>query len=453
MAPHHSTTPMASDKQVPLLDRAAESDGVARARAACINLVATTIGTGILSVPISLSYCGLAPGLAILAFFAILSSASLRFLSAAAALVHASSYAAIGERVFGTLGRELVLWSLLLLLAGASIQVHICITDLVEMLAERLLDQDIERDFLSAAITLIVTPLCMPIELHSLRHLSSASVLAILFTTGCIVTRCIVGGSHNDTAVASSSSTAPWLLATPLSVRWSLAMPIHSLAYCNQFQILDLESELPAGQRRFLPLIIAIAMGAACAVYALVGAAGYILLGSETANYPNILTAFGYDEVVLFGSSAILLVNVLKMPLVILPLRSLLVERLGIGSMPSPWAHVLFTIGLVVLVGAAAMQCRDLAFAFQVSGCTAGVMVCFCLPGLLYFGAHRLARRRGALLQLASEGLPSSSDARRTMLPASRYEVAGLVMLMVGALSGALCLYVLLGMASDEARA
>ena len=93
-------------------------------------------------------------------------------------------------------------------------------------------------------------------------------------------------------------------------------MPIHSLAYCNQFQILDLESELPAGQRRFLPLIIAIAMGAACAVYALVGAAGYILLGSETANYPNILTAFGYDEVVLFGSSAILLVNVLKVGLI-----------------------------------------------------------------------------------------------------------------------------------------
>jgi bacteriorhodopsin len=130
----------------------------------------------------------------------------------------------------------------------------------------------------------------------------------------------------------------------------------------------------------------------------------------------------------------------LKMPLIILPLRALLLEQLGIPPIRSGLHHLLLTTFMVCCTGVAAMFMRNLAYAFQVAGCTAGVMVCFCLPGLLYFGAHRMeATQTGAALYF------QSSPATSSILPSSREEAAGLCLFAAGAVSGIMCLIVLLG--------
>ena len=45
-----------------------------------------------------------------------------------------------------------------------------------------------------------------------------------------------------------------------------------------------------------------------------------------------------------------------------------------------------------VVIGAVGTWFADLALAFQIAGCTTGVMVCFCLPALMYRAALRLQR-------------------------------------------------------------
>ena len=122
--------------------------------AAIINLIATSVGTGVVSIPISMSYTGLMPGLLMLCGFAWLSDASLRFLALAAFSTHASSYAELGERVYGLFGRKLVLWLLLVLLFSASVTILICIVDLIEMLAFKVANFQIERVHLTDEVAL-----------------------------------------------------------------------------------------------------------------------------------------------------------------------------------------------------------------------------------------------------------------------------------------------------------
>jgi len=97
-------------------------------------------------------------------------------------------------------------------------------------------------------------------------------------------------------------------------------------------------------------------------------------------------------------------------------------------------------------------------YAFQLSGSTAGVMVCFCLPGFLFYRANRLTQNaRIADLQQpflsvkTANGLslgPGSLPAwlaHRAWLPCESWdELAGLAMLAAGAFSGTICLAVLL---------
>ena len=52
-----------------------------------------------------------------------------------------------------------------------------------------------------------------------------------------------------------------------------------------------------------------------------------MLLGAATASYPNVLTAFGDHPVVLWGSAAVALTNLCKLPLLVLPLRGVLIEQ------------------------------------------------------------------------------------------------------------------------------
>eukprot|EP00966_Prymnesium_polylepis_P284014 6561361-Prymnesium_polylepis.2 len=82
------------------------------------------------------------------------------------------------------------------------------------------------------------------------------------------------------------------------------------------------------------------------------------------------------------------------MPLIVLPLRAVLLEQLPPRAASrlsgTPAAHAAFTVALVGAVGLAATWLADLAVAFEIAGSTAGVTVCFCLPGLLYHAALRM---------------------------------------------------------------
>lgn len=262
---------------------------------ACINLYATTVGAGVLSVPICFSYCRSSTlALLLLTGFGVISAASLHFISGAAGRTGASSYLALGERCYGNAGTAAVLWSLLGLLGGAIVQMTIIIVDLTQMLIAKLLGQAPSRALLFASVTIAAVPLCLPRELDQLRFTSSVSVVAILFTCGCIISLSLFGDGEDDGGGGldggnTSAMGDGWVLANSDSSGngWILAMPIFSLAYCSQFQIIEIEAALPkTNRKRLLPHLVHLTMGGACTTYALVGIACYTMLG-DRLSYPT----------------------------------------------------------------------------------------------------------------------------------------------------------------------
>ena len=377
-----------------------------------VNLFATTVGAGVLSVPISFAYCGsVVSGLLVLGAFCALSEASLWFLVEGAERTSTGSYLALGERCFGSAGSAAALWSLLGLLGGAMVQIFIIVIDIVHMLLSLWGASSLSRTTVAAGVTVLAAPLCLPHELMALRFTSSLSVGAILFTCGCIVSLCALDRDGLGGLAPREGDPAAELFG--VSGDWPLALPIFSLAFCSHFQIHEIASVVPAARRRELvPFVVHVAMGAACVVYALVGVVCYLILGERALLFPNVLTAFGDVPLVALGSAAIGAVNFLKLPLVLLPLRALLLESCAVGRPLGRASHVALTFALVGSLGSLATVAGSLALAFQMAGSTAGVMVCFILPGAFY--------------------------AATAASPVGR--VAGVAMSAIGVASGALCL-------------
>ena len=353
-----------------------------------VNLFATTVGACMLSLPLSLDYAGLWLGSAMVLFFGLVSDRSLIYLVRSARITGSASYYECGVRCLGAVGAKAVLVSLGALMFAAGVTVHIILTDIVHVLLPDLLGPAAEfaRTTVAIGVTVLCVPLCMPRELQQLRWVSSASVCTILLACASVfaiyVRKSVAGG-------------APYAAAGIVHVRLSpiisLAIPIQSLAFCNQFSVLELQNELPAALKRRFHYAVHAALGSAALVYVAFGCVGYLLLGSRVAEYPNVLTAFAADRIVAAGAAGVAFTNLMKFPLVVLPLRSLIAEQLGQPRL-SVGRHVAATAAMVVVIGAVGTWFADLALAFQIAGCTTGVMVCFCLPALMYRAALRLQR-------------------------------------------------------------
>ena len=120
---------------------------------------------------------------------------------------------------------------------------------------------------------------------------------------------------------------------------------------------------------------------------------------------------------------------------VLLPLRALLLEQCAPDSEPTASTHVLITAAIITTLAALAARAGSLALAFQLGGSTAGVMVCFVLPGALHYSALR--KERGAP---TSEGLLA--------LPQTAGEAAAIGMVIAGLLSGVAALWATLASAA-----
>ena len=123
---------------------------------------------------------------------------------------------------------------------------------------------------------------------------------------------------------------------------------------------------------------------------------------------------------------------------------------------PTGLAHLALTAALVSCVASLAAGAGNLAFAFQIAGSTAGVMVCFVLPGALHVAALRIQMQRGALVAASESagcaGVCGSSCgsgggaggvlvAVRWAVPRSADEAAGAGMVVAGVLSGVVALW------------
>ena len=126
-------------------------------------------------------------------------------------------------------------------------------------------------------------------------------------------------------------------------------------------------------------------------IYLLAGLGGYLVLGADTDG--NVLDPahsldlrIGNFDFIWVAQAGMGLTNMLKYPLIVMPLRMVINDHFKWKDL-SFALHFVETLSIQVAILAVALAVRRLSKGFGLIGCSAGVYVCFIMPGLLYMGA------------------------------------------------------------------
>jgi sodium-coupled neutral amino acid transporter 11 len=383
------------------------------------NLMATSMGTGMLALPIAVYYSGAVTGTVLIIAMAILSDISLVFLVNAAQQSGTTDLQGLGRYYYGPNGEMMVNTSLVALLLCAALSILIAIADLLTPIWQQSLQTDnydqwyCQKWFVMCLCCALIYPISIPSNLAPLKWSSFGAVMSIFLV---FVFMCIRFVQHG----VAKDSPIELFVDSPLA---ALALPIQGLAYASQFNVVGLYIELGPHKKR-MKSVIHYSCAFTCVIYACFGLLGYLYFGAETGKYSMILDGFHNDTLMLVAGAMISLTNILKMPLIILPFRNTVNQILFGKTDISLLMSAFETVFLLILVYFLAVQVGDLALALELSGPTVGVFVCFILPGILAYKSDK---------EKLSKLLPPYAYDEESF---SRTQISALVVAMVGALMG-----------------
>eukprot|EP00128_Syssomonas_multiformis_P011042 Colp12_sorted_trinity150504_noHs@5877 len=347
------------------------------------NLTATVLGTGILTLPVALAKSGAVLGTALLLCFAVLSDASVLLLVKCAEASGKFDYERLAKHYYGKKGLICVRASLLFLLFGSCVVLIIVLGDLMTPLCQDLFEDHktewwLSREFVTFVFVFLIFPLTLSRDLSALEYTSAAAVASIVFVVIALAVRL------GQKATVSSDV----VMLNP-SFNLVLCLPIQGLAYACQFNVLPLYSELRVEDKPKIGRIIhTTLLGITTTLYVAFGLMGYFYFGPKVSS--NLLVEFPSDKMMMIARLAVALVNMLKLPLIALPFRQVLNESL------MPGKHVgkkMVVFEMVIFVGLSyllAILLQDIAKGFQILGSTAGMLICFILPGLFYIKSSKI---------------------------------------------------------------
>lgn len=340
-----------------------------------VNLLATAMGAGILSLPRAFAMTGWGLGAVLLILSALANDASLAFLVVCARASGQSTYEGNAQKLLGSIGFKIVNVLLILLLFLADVAFVTIVRDLLPPFIGSLTghpDAWYANPNLVMALSLCaVFPLCLLENITSLRH-TSTLVLCCLAYYFVVLTIRFFARDHkqfiHEDALAMTDD--------PLAALQGMSIMIS--AFICQFNIFKIDSELEEERKEQVWLSIHAAIpGAATVLYLWGGLIGYWMFGANVSS--NMLQEFHDDPVMNLCSFLLAVGNIFKIPLITQPLRDSLHE-----SLPA-WTRNSFleTVVLMLLVVMAVLALKDLSRVLSVLGCTAGVTICFVMPGLM----------------------------------------------------------------------
>ena len=399
------------------------------------NLMATSMGTGMLALPIAVYYSGAVTGTVLIIAMAILSDISLVFLVNSAKQSGMTNLQELGRYFYGPNGELIVNVSLVALLLCASLSVLIAIADLLtpiwrhSLLVENYDHWYCQKWFVMFLCVAVIYPISIPSNLAPLKWSSSGAVLSIFLVFIFLAIRFCQHGVTKDSKI-------DLFVDSPIA---ALALPIQGLAYASQFNVVGLYMEL--GQhKRHINTVIHSSCIITCVVYACFGLLGYLYFGEETGKYSMILDGFHNDTLMLVAGAMISLTNILKMPLIILPFRNT-VNLILFGKSDFGLAVSAFeTVFLLLVIYILARVVGDLALGLELSGPTVGVFVCFILPAMLCFKSDK---------EKLSKILPAHSYDENTY---SRTQITALIVALLGVLMGLASVAGLVFQESDKGK-
>ena len=389
---------------------------------AAANLMATSMGTGILALPIAVYYSGAVTGTVMIIAMAIISDVSLVFLVEAAKHSGLGTLQQMGRFYYGPKGELMVNVSLILLLLCASLSILIAVQDLIAPLYREWLPVDHYQHwwakdwFIMLLCIVVIYPISISSNLKPLTYSSSGAVMSIILVFVLMNIRFCQHGVSKEGGIQL-------FVDSPVA---ALALPIQGLAYCNQFNVVGLYNEL-GPHKKHVYKVIHLSAIVTCVVYAIFGLVGYLYFGKDTKKYSMILAGFHNDKLMDVAGLMISVTNILKFPLIILPFRQTINFILFGEADYSLTMSAFETFLLLAVIYVLAWVVGDLALALELSGPTVGVFICFILPAMLYFKSEKGVRSRKRSRSLGSIG-ESKNDLSRSQIAAMIVGFLGIFM-------------------------
>ena len=409
--------------------------------ASVVNLCATAMGAGVLSLGHGFANTGWLLGITCLFLFAVCSDLSLLFIVRSGRACGRHTLAGVAKHYLGSAGMWTANFSLVILLFFALVLVEIVAMDLLPPVIQSIAgvsgdvgaradEMPIYASRLVVGVVAVsaVFPLNLLKSLRSLKYTSTAAILFLGYFVSLLTVRfaqklngygamgcageavkdTVCGALCGDTFEETMGAAAchfPWnnapmnttctvyspLIAanTGAPERIFLSLPLMISAFLCQFNILQIDHELDAANKPKIDRIIHIAiLGICCTTYIIGGFLGYALEGNCVAN--DVLKDFSGDDFFTAARFCIGLTNLFKIPLLLVPLRTVTNETLcalTAGRWPEKPAQASLFIETVVIYlvcFVTAYELGSISKDLDLLGSTVGIVVVFVIPALLY---------------------------------------------------------------------
>lgn len=386
--------PSFSDMQVPLIPQNSPSWRVlvnpakpvplTSIKASLLNLVCTMVGAGTLSIPYAFQSAGILTSLILLACVAGLSVFSCQLLVAAARRsgLHHPSYSEVAKLTMGAVGKHVVTTLIMFTIFFAAIAIIILQGQIVPSIWKYFYNPNWSDHMFRSIVMVVFSALVIPIasvhSISSLKFTSLLSLASLFFLAIILITKAFM---------RPESAPMPQLWIQPkMSVL--LAMSIISVSFFCHMNVLPIHWELREPSVHRMDKLLYRSVMVVFFIYAAVGISGYFSFPGSVEG--NILSNFNdSDTLVLFGRFAMAITLSSSLPLVVFPLRKLVLthvfQRTSSTFLLSSAISAFITLsacGLAIVI-------PDVVLVWSFVGSTLCASISFVFPPLMYLIVRR----------------------------------------------------------------
>lgn len=319
--------------------------------AATFNLVATIIGGGVLSLPLAFAKVGIVLATLMMIFAAYITEFGLYILCSCARRTGSNSYMTIVKSAFGPVAEIIVTFILSIYLLGVLVAFQVLLKDIFAPLARAFIVHFIPTSIYSpgknfdamvlAFIVLLISPLLVKRNLHSLRHFCyvgffSVCVIVISITIKAYERNFLGMMDHHPTFSGKYYEAWDRPKILYFTNNWQdifFAFPFVILAFLCAFNVVEVHGALENPTRTRVRSVLHTAIFTSLALFEIFGLVGYFYAYDECQG--NIFLNFdASDKLIIVGRLGMGLTLMFGLPVSALPCKE---AWLSIGPQIQKW--------------------------------------------------------------------------------------------------------------------
>ncbi|WPT16812.1 Amino acid transporter AVT6B [Picochlorum sp. SENEW3] len=263
-------------------------DGHSTAVQAVSNLVLTSVGAGMLSLPKAYATIGLVPGVMISLFAGVCTFVCCKTIVVNCAVHSKDSYGGVVGHLFGGIGYTALQGSIILHVFGVMVVYMVILGDILVgdgssgIIPYVMGYTDVSRTLVvGILIVTIIMPMLIPRRLDRVGTFSRASVYLILYVTATLTVLCLVALVQGVSGIPSVALWPPG--GSPLSVMESCltSFSVTALAFTCHFNLVAVHNSLRDSRVGVMKGVVKQSTFLVTVLYTVVALAGYVLFGER----------------------------------------------------------------------------------------------------------------------------------------------------------------------------